>query len=735
MRKLRLLENGVEDIDIAETEWRRITSIAIPTLAGISTVQAFFAEPLLQAWQLQLFLGNLLLALTGFFLEKRYQSNFSFLPLYLYMLASPVLLGDQPLNSWMSIGLVCMAANIHIAGIQRVKPAVISVLAITAYQSWVAFQNFPSVSDNSDVQYFYSYFAATWMLAIGFGTIFIRRRYLKVAHNVREIVEDSLDDSLGSLSAIKRANLEDSNNIQLHGTVLNTLIYFKNLPAKTHTPEEIKKIITNDLSLLKSRSITTENDGLRGEIVQLLATRSRHRIEVLLGETPRLIEDKELDQGIVEILREVLLNLEKHTNATSCTINIYRKNPSHVLVSIEANSVQDLNSQQIESEILASKASLSLNKLVTSFGGEFEVSPKPKSGQLLYEISMPERSVKNTLQETLGAVRYAGLNDFAINFTRVSAIVGLLHLIGFAAIGMELNHLILIALFNLTLLAAIETPKSKVLLIISSVLSFLVIPFLVDGVQECENLLTLPWVFNTVLTQGFLVALRVRSHGLKWLPLLVLAVQSLVYPQGFDVACRSIFAGSVPAIPLIAVLAFTVLRIREREFGVDLEQTRSIAKINDSSEKIESDVNREYESLVQELDSFALNQDFSLPSDEIKQEYEIQIQKIRNYLICAEQFQSLFVRHLYYFTKSRINRGLLTRLTLHGSLSMEAEGGAEIGSLFEYLAREFEGLQMDLTVIASNSVEIVVGVSGIHSPLQPVEFGSIQLRFEATPKP
>ena len=287
----------------------------------------------------------------------------------------------------------------------------------------------------------------------------------------------------------------------------------------------------------------------------------------------------------------------------------------------------------------------------------------------------------------------------------------------------------------MTLLAAIETPKSRLLLIISSVLSFLVIPFLVDGAQECENLLTLPWIFNTILTQGFLVALRVRSHGLKWLPLLVLAVQSLVYPQSFDVACRSIFAGSVPAIPLIAVLAFTVLRIREREFGVDLEQTRSIAKINDSSEKIESDVNREYESLVQELDSFALNQDFSLPSDEIKQEYEIQIQKIRNYLICAEQFQSLFVRNLYYFTKSRVNRGLLTRLTLHGTLSMEAEGGAEIGSLFEYLAREFEGLQMDLTVIASNSVEIVVGLSEIHSPLHPLEFGSIHLRFEATPKP
>jgi hypothetical protein len=733
--KSRRLESRVNNFDLAETEWRRITSIAIPTLAGISTIQALLAEPVFQTWQAQLLIGNVLLALFGFLMEGKYQTNFSFLPLYLFMLAAPVIFGNQPSNSWMSIGLVCMAANIHIAGIQRVQLAIVSVLLITAYQCWVAFQNYPSVSDNDDIQYFYSYFASIWMLAIGFGTIYIRRRYLKVAHNVREVVERSLEDSLSSFNAIKRANLEDSNNIQLHGTVLNTLIYFKNLPAKSHTHQEIKSIITKDLSHLKSRLNPSSSEEIRGKIIELLATRSRRRIEVTLKEIPGHIEDKEIENGLVEIIRELLLNLEKHTSATYCIINIFKVNPSRILVSMEANSIKDFNAQEIKSEISASIGSLSLQRLMSSFGGEFKVSSKPNSSELSYELSVPERSLRNTLQETLIDVRYAGLNDFAINFARVSSIVGLFHLLGFAASGMETIHLVLIGLFNVLQLSAIQIPKSRLILIFSTTLSLLIIPTIAYGVQDCDNVLILPWVFNSVLAQGFLVALRVRVHALKWLPLAILALQSFVYPQNFDVACRNIFAGSIPAIPLIAVLAFTILRIREREFDLDQEQSRSVAKMNYSSGMIESDLNREYEFLVEELDVFASNQDFSLSSDDIQQVYELQIQKIRNYLICAEQFESLFVQNLYYFAKERGNNDLITRLSIHGSLPLEGEIIGDISALFNHLKREFEGREMHLTVIASSSIEVVVDLSEVNSQLDSLNFGKIHVKFEPLSKP
>lgn len=732
MRKLWRSKNRHEDFDLAETEWRRITSIAIPTLSVISLIQALLAEPLLQGWQLQLLIGNFLLIFLGFFLENKYQSNFSFIPLYLFMLASPILFGNQSSNSWMSIGLVCMAANIHIAGIQRVYLAVVSVLAITAYQSWVAFQNFASVSDNSDIKYFYSYFASIWMLAIGFGTIFIRRKYLKVAHKVREIVEKSLEDSLSFLNAIKRTNLEDSNNVQLHGTVLNTLMYFKNLPTKLYSPKEIQTIITKDLLSLKLKLNTSRSVGIRDNVIELLSTRSRHRIEVSLKETPQFIEDKDFEDGIIEIIRELLLNLEKHSAATYCTINIYKINPSRILVAFEANAAADLNPQEIDREISASLGSISLQKIVKSFGGEFKVSRKPNSSNLAYEVSVPDRSLRKTLQEKLVGVRYAGLNDFAINFVRVSSVVGLFHLVGFAAVGMDLSHLVLIGSFNLLLLAAIEVPKSNLILIFSTALSFLVIPSLVAGEQECKNLLVLPWVFNTILTQGFLVALRVKSNGLKWIPLLILALQSFIYPQSFDVACRSIFAGSIPAIPLIAVLAFTVLKIREREFGLDLEQSLSIAKNNISSENIENDINREYKTLINELDKFASNQDFSMSNDALNQVYELQIQKIRSYLICAEQFQSILIRKLYSFTEARLNIGLITNLSIHGSLSIEVEDVEDVTALVEYLTREIEGLPMDLTLIASNAVVVVVGLSKIHSHLEPLDFGRIHLRFEVS---
>jgi hypothetical protein len=274
-------------------------------------------------------------------------------------------------------------------------------------------------------------------------------------------------------------------------------------------------------------------------------------------------------------------------------------------------------------------------------------------------------------------------------------------LAGFALAGIPLDEWLLIASLALGLLFATEKSKSNLPLVATSLLSASVLPYIFRIPNTCEDVLILPWIWNLLLVNGFLVALRVRNLFLQSLPLIVLFVQSFLYPQILPSSCQDILDGSLPAIPLIAILAFNVIRVRKREFDIDVQRIEESALEFGAYGDINKGISQQYEKLVSELENFALTQDFDLPEIELDRVFELEIQKIRAYLVSIEKYDSALIRKTYAFVANRLRKGLPTRLSLLGEFNSQLDSSVDIDRLLVAIEN----------LIAKESVEIILATT------------------------
>jgi hypothetical protein len=650
VKKLNLERKPVQPVEASRlpfVEWKKITFIALPSIALLSLLQAFSNQGSLEPWLIWLAFGSLFFLILGVFLGIRYKAKLNFAPLTIFLLVSPVLVGDRASQPWISIGLVCMAAVIYFSVISNIYLAIFTSLVITLWQAYVASLNLSSVSDSRDINYFYTYFATTWMLAVGLGSILIRRRYQEVAEEVDGLVSDSLNETVGYLQKIQESNVSDSNNLRLHGTILNTLIYLKNTSFQKMQGAEIRKIILSDLKGLRSPSSKMSPANFGDQIRTSLEERALRRIRINLVETKIEISNQVTVRGVTEILREQVLNLEKHTDLEAVEISFSSNMESGIQVLTKVDAPKGLDAEAAEELVAAFRRSISLEKLFGSYRASFSVWWDSASNQIIQEVFIPYLDFKEELRTSIAEVRFTGLNDFAINYVRISIFSGFLALAGFAISGIPLVEWLLVASLALGLLFATERPKSNLPLIVTSLLSASVLPFIFRIPNTCEDVLILPWIWNLLLVNGFLVALRVRNLFLQSLPLFVLFVQSYFYPQSLPASCQDILDGSLPAIPLIAILAINVIRVRNREFDFDVQRVEESALEFSTYGEINQDILQQYEKLISELESFALTQDFDLPEGELNRIFELQIQKIRAYLVSIEKYDSALIRAIY----------------------------------------------------------------------------------------
>jgi hypothetical protein len=214
--------------ELADLEFRRISLIAWPTIAILFSIQALTSESEIRDWQIYYIIG---IALTvGFSILIQRISNLThpFIPFALYMLLAPVVLGDLPASPWMSYGLLTVAASIYVATINPWPIAIACILALSALQIWTVNMGLASFTDQRDMQLLGGFFATVWMMGIGLLISYIRNQYLQVTSSIENQI-DSLKESISKrLQGITKQNRDDSRNLKLHGTVLNTLIYARN---------------------------------------------------------------------------------------------------------------------------------------------------------------------------------------------------------------------------------------------------------------------------------------------------------------------------------------------------------------------------------------------------------------------------------------------------------------------------------------------------------------------------
>ena len=691
--------------EIAEIEWRRVTSIAWPTLSVVFGSQALFSESSIQIWQILYITGLILTGLLSWTLLKYTTWNFSNTPIVIYLLVSPLILGNQPDKPWMSIGLAAFGAVIYYGTIERVPLALTVVLLITAFQTYVAHQNLSSITDKLDISYFYSYFSILWIGIMGIASVFIRRKYLEVAGSIQETVDHEIDSAFSRLKALKQINEKDSRNLRLHGTVLNTLIYIRNLIEQKLPADEAIATLATEVRNLTAETVATDKSSFMGKVERMISSRALKRIDVSVSPFDGDVDSAPVEESCLEIVRELILNCEKHTKATTAALTFSRRTQYEIQITFIENSLSTLTATEKESHLQKTNDSVTLQKLLTACGATMEISFTKGQRFRKVEVKIPYIDLESELNSTLEKSRIAGLNDFSLNYVRASTLVGILSLPGYLLAGLKPLALLLTTLTVLGFYLVLQFPRSRPLLSVLLLSSLLIIPSLSYNVNACSELGAIPWLFNHILTVGFFASIYFKNRFLKWLPLLILSAECFYFPLAYPAQCRNILLGSIPGIPLIIVLALSVLSIRKREVKFDEGESLELARL--AREFTSADEYREkaYTFLVEDLSRFT-DSLVKEPGKELAvEEIFLQIQKIQTFLICTEHFDSELIRAIFELFREKQMKNIPGRLSLLGDNFAVSD---QVRSM-RRIVKRIDSIKADgpasLTIVNVNSLE------------------------------
>lgn len=691
--------------EIAVIEWRRVTSIAWLTLSVISGLQALLSESPIKLWQILYVLGLIIAGLISWALSQNESVTLSNTPTIAYLLLTPIFLGNAPENPWMSIGLVAFAAVIYFSTTESLPFALTLIILITTYQTYIAQKNFVSVTDNLDISYFHSYFSILWILIMGISSFFIRRRYLAVAASVQDTVDAEIDTSLSRLKSLKQINEKDSRNLRLHGTVLNTLIHLRNLLQQNMELGAAKQTLIDEVRTLSAESTNLDNRTFTAKLETMISHRARNRIEVSIAPFGGGLDSALVEESCLEIIRELILNTEKHTDATTAALTITKRTGDSIRITLIDNSVSNLSLSEKSFALEQTKDSRTLQNLLKACGATLKPSLSKGKRYRKVEVVIPYIDLELELKSALAKSRITGLNDFSLNYVRASALVALLSLPGYLISGLKPAAFLLTTFTVLGFYLVLRFRQSKTLLLLFQLSSLLIIPSISQNVVACSELGAIPWLFNHILTVGFFASIQFRNRILKWLPIFILTLECFYFPLKYPAQCKNIFLGSLPGIPLIIILALSVLAVRKREIKFDEVESLEIARLARVLSSSDSYRESAYTGLLQDLSNFA-NLIEREPEATLRPEViSLQIQKIQTFLICAEHFDSELIRNTFELFREKQLKNIAGRLTLLGENFVNLDHQHSIPSVVGRLRDIKADSQASLTIVNVNKLE------------------------------
>jgi len=278
--------------------------------------------------------------LTGYFLANKFDRNWIILLTNSVQLCIPILIDPFIEKAWISYGFLLAVFILGAALQENIVFASIILIFSLAWQYVVASFNLTGVIDNKDILLLGSYFSTSWLLVFGLGLIIARYLYFQYCDQIDEEllnIQDALTEQTKSLSQL---NLKDYRNIVIHGTVLNTLISFKNTFENLPAQISLANQLTADLAKIDSIEHANRNPV---ELRELLKTNLDSYGLKLSFDIPAYLRiEKDLTENLLEIIREIVLNTKKHTDSKHLQISI--KELAGVLnLQISENFSQPLN--------------------------------------------------------------------------------------------------------------------------------------------------------------------------------------------------------------------------------------------------------------------------------------------------------------------------------------------------------------------------------------------------------
>ena len=695
--------------ELAQLEFRRLSTVAWLALAVICSVLALIAQNPITEWQILFIVGVVLFSLISYLLQLFTGFESSYLPLMIYLLITPILLGDTPENAWISFGVLTIFANLYIATIYRQNYAIALMLAVTIFQIWVINQNLTSLSDRADMKLLYTYFSSLWTPGTGMAFILIRKRYLESSERIEEEISLLKDRISARFQSISLQNRDDYRNLKLHGTILNTLIFAKNNPDFTSNRQ-----ILNETMKMEIKELRVKGSGRKEElditVKKLFEHRTLNRIRVAALNVSGRISDANLENNILEIIREILLNLEKHTTVAEVRITLDISIDGNIYLRISESAHFEVSSKDLETRKAETLKSESLRRLLAVTPSQLAISSTPDGFGLVYTVTNLEATDLVGDPREIFRLRNANAVEFAENIGKVTAIFGILFLPGYFFLGINANLLALLTLHALLVgYSVLNKSRSRLWLSISAMLSLSLPVLISQDVQTCADVSYLPWLLNTVMMTAFIFATQIRKQFLRWVPIFIISIELLILPRSYPTECQDIFLGSIPAIPMVIAFSVVLGSIQKRLSKQDAEQISSVFVDETNVRKYEDALEMEFQELVSELDKF--NEELLSFKDEVlSARLENEIQKIRAFLVCSEQFESEIIREVYQFVISRLRNGLPTRLNILGDFIYQFDSNAPVTKLIEELQRILEGIPCEISLVKLSSLTLDITI-------------------------
>jgi hypothetical protein len=719
--------------ELAQIEFRRLSTVAWLSIALLSIGQALTAQTPIASWQIYYVAGVVVTVVVSILIQAFAAYESSYVPLMVYLLVAPIVLGTAPENAWTSYGVLTIFANLYIATIYRRNIAIALMLGVTIFQVWVISLDLSSISDLADMRLLNTYFSSLWTMGTGVAFIIIRTRYLEASDKIEAEIVRLKERISARFQAISLQNRDDYRNLKLHGTILNTLIFAKNNPEFVRNRQNLVDSIDKELSDLQTKRTDLKED-LKETLEELLNRRTLKRIRVSKIEVSGRISDASIENNVLEIIREILLNLEKHTTVAEVQVLLHIGIDGDILLRISESAHFDVSSKNLEARISDALQSESLKRLLAITPSQLAINTTPDGFGLVYTVTNLEATDRAGDPREIYRLRNSNLIEFAENIGRATAIFGLLFLPGYFLLGIEQNILILLTLHALLVAYnVIKKSASKGWLSISTFFSLALPVVISQNFEGCSNISYLPWLLNIVMMNALIFATEIRNKYLRWVPIAIISIELFILPQSYPSDCQNIFLGSIPAIPLVIAFALVLGSLRKRLYKQDSEQITSAFVDESNVRKYEDALEYEYKAIISELEDFG--QELRTLSDSaLSIRIENSIQKIRAFLVCSEQFESEIVRQLYIFVIARLRDGVPTRLNILGEFFYQLDQGAPINDLLTKLSRILGEIPCEISLVKLSMLTIDIYVEdkyveGISEKIESIDLDNISIRL------
>ena len=710
-----IVEN--RDHALLDFEFRKAIAWGWSILGVFSIISALTSQPNIQIWQIYYSASVLASMLLAYILDYKFQSAIVYTPILLVQWFSPFFLSDRSQNSWISIGLLAVATIVSLSNISNTKISIsLSILAIIL-QQFIASQDLPSVTDSNDLLLLNGYFGVTWCLLITFGLLYIRRGYIRYHDGIEEQLNLVYENQLMRSKNALAINTKDYRNLQLHGTVLNTLIYARdnmNL-SDPKTRVDLASLIEKDVAILRNES--TPADSLENRIRQAVNEIGNRKIDIWLEPIKEFYIEENIKLQILEILREKILNLKKHTRAENCEISIgikpikvsgfafVRPAQYHLVIEIKDDALKFdlLNQSDHSSNALSSK---SLNRILEPILAKQRVIVDRNKVNHLIEI--PLINFQPNAAQKLFDLRNKSQEFVAKSYVLLSMLYGAICLPALIRVNVPTEIFLLCSLVVIGSLVSVFTPKFNITItLINALLSLFPILLAVQGDVVCKNLDYLPWIFNGLIGPIFFAVLTIPIKVIRWIPVALFFIESIIATNLLPNSCRGLLSGSIPGILVLSFLAVLVLRIRQRSYRKDQIVINKFQSESYSFAETRMRLDLERDEIVESLAKYAASIPLSTREPKaLLSQLNFYILEIRALLVSAEYFDNKLVQAVYYLVKGRLRQDRYSELHIITDKFAEFESENSYTELEKALKFQLKNEPLRISILTSDKTEI-----------------------------